>query len=440
MGSLCRDKRGQQTCVERLKPAEGGIRHRTRVTIRWESTRLQNQRRPGPRYKYLMEIDRELEWPFRGWLDQVRNRTVIGWAYDCERPGRRLVVSICVNSQPAGIALANLPRPDVAAAGFGDGFSGFRFVVPETIERIHSVRVSVVDAGRDLISSTDSVCQRTNGPIPAEWRADGHLCLPSFFLLGAAKSATTSLYFYLSQHPEICMADPKEPLYFEAEFDCGLAYYFNRYFSHWRGERIVGEARHRNLYLPYVAGRIFAYNPRAKLLAILRNPVVRAVSHWWHGYSRNIERSSFRDAIAADWHRISGGFRMETPSERELHSQVLNLEGRVPFRTYVDSGYYDEQLQRYIDLFGRESLHIVLFEDLARNPADVMAGIFRFLGADSKFATSLNYTKANISTPGALQQVDSATLEWLRAHYRSHNRRLESLMNLSLDAWEFPSL
>ena len=98
--------------------------------------------------------------------------------------------------------------------------------------------------------------------MPPEWTAGTRHLQPSLFVLGAAKSATTALHDYLGQHPDIFMSDPKEPFYFEAEYGLGSAFYFQRYFSNWRGERIVGESRHRNLYLPYVPDRIYSTTPK----------------------------------------------------------------------------------------------------------------------------------------------------------------------------------
>jgi hypothetical protein len=89
---------------------------------------------------------------------------------------------------------------------------------------------------------------------------------PNFFILGAAKCGTSSLRGYLSRHPEVFMSDPKEPFFFEAEYEKGFDFYWRRYFSDWQGEPAIGEARHRNLFLPYVTKRIAASVPDAKLL------------------------------------------------------------------------------------------------------------------------------------------------------------------------------
>ena len=72
----------------------------------------------------------------------------------------------------------------------------------------------------------------------------------------AAEAGTTSLYYYLSQHPDICMSHPKEPMYFWAEYESGSDFYLGKYFKHWNGQSHVGEASHRNLFFPFVPSRI----------------------------------------------------------------------------------------------------------------------------------------------------------------------------------------
>ena len=94
-----------------------------------------------------------------------------------------------------------------------------------------------------------------------------------FFVLGAAKCGTTSLYYYLNQHPDILMSTPKETLFFEKEYHKGVEYFLNKHFPNYKGEAFLGEGRHRNLYLPYVPERIAASYSDAKLIVILRKGV-----------------------------------------------------------------------------------------------------------------------------------------------------------------------
>lgn len=118
--------------------------------------------------------------------------------------------------------------------------------------------------------------------------------LPSFMVLGAGKAGTTSLYYYLAQHPEVFMCSPKEPPFFQTEYELGAEYYWRTHFRGYRGQRHAGEAAHHNLHRPYVTERIAATVPDASFIVLCRNPIERALSAYWHNVTRGVERSSFR--------------------------------------------------------------------------------------------------------------------------------------------------
>jgi len=375
---------------------------------------------------------------YNGALDRVSNRIVGGWAWDVTSPARHVKVTVLVNDEEIGTTVADRFRQDLAESGIGDGLYSFELVIPERIQRIYHVEV-IADGGEFRLqpSNPTVIAEDSNHPLPEFWKGEaGRFRLPSFFILGAAKCGTTSLHAYLDKHPDIVMSSPKEPFFFEAEYDYGPTFYFNKYFNRWRGESVVGEARHRNLYLPFVPARIYAHNPDAKLIVILRNPAERAVSHWWHWFSRNMEALSLRKALLADWERIRSGACLANADEIDRYARTLDLQGKGIYRTYVDSGYYYDQLTRYIRLFGRERLHILLFEDLVHNPRDAVTQIFKLLDVDPACARWMDYEVFNRSESGMQDHVDQATAEWLIAHYRQHNRKLEDLLHCKLDAWD----
>src|SRR3972149_6925354 len=134
---------------------------------------------------------------------------------------------------------------------------------------------------------------------------------PNFLVLGAAKAGTTSLCHYLAQHPDVFIPEVKEPIFFDAEYERGLDYYWKKYFSRWSGQPAVGEGRVFNLYLPFVPPRIRESIPGAKLIAVLRNPVERAYSHWWHRFSYRDEILPFHEAIRENLSRIARGILFE---------------------------------------------------------------------------------------------------------------------------------
>lgn len=378
---------------------------------------------------------------YAGYLDIVLNRVVLGWAWDASNPDRAVTVRVTINGVRAGDVLANRFRRDLRDHKIGDGRHGFEFPVPGDIEGIDSIEAHVADSSFRLIHSAPEVIHPTsNRPLPAEWRpVAGKHPFPSFFILGAAKSGSTSLHYYLSECKGVLMSNPKEPYFFEADFERGAAYYFNGFFAHWSGQRAVGEARHRNLYEPHVPSRIHQYNPDAKLIAILRNPSERAVSHWWHWYSRGIEKLSLRDALLSDLDRVQ-----QDPSDRSgpafaaSYVQALREGREADLRTYLDSGYYMEQIGRYIRLFGADRLHVVLFDDLVNEPARTMAAVLRFLDLDPAQASEISYPVCNESAAGMAEHADAEIMPWLVAHYAMHNRRLAAYLGRSLDSWDKP--
>jgi len=205
---------------------------------------------------------------------------------------------------------------------------------------------------------------------------------PNFFVIGAAKSGTTSLYNYLAQHPDIYMSPVKEPNYFsflgeppnfsgppantdnsffrdrlrreKYEFSVTSLRDYEQLFSGVRGETAIGESSVSYLYFPAVANRIKERVPSAKLIVILRNPVSRAYSKYQQ-FRRDASEPlvSFAEALAAEPGRIRKNWS--------------------PTWFYADRGFYYRQLRTYYELFERNQIHISLYEDFCSNPRGQLA-------------------------------------------------------------------
>lgn len=283
---------------------------------------------------------------------------------------------------------------------------------------------------------------------------------PNFFILGAAKSGTTSLHYYLSQHPDIYISNPKEPPFFQSEYEKGLDYYWRTYFSGWNGEPIIGEAAPRNLYLPYVAQRIRDSFPGARLIVILRNPVTRIYSAWWMNVSLGLESLTFEQAVRESYRRIIENY----PDQVDYR----NNESRVRYRWYLDMGHYAEQLQRYYKLFPKSQIRVYLFDELISNPSSLLCDIFDFLGAQS-ITTTIDLTPRNTSVSktmvpffvagrrfrldtilppririllrnhllrfGRAPIMSDDIRMWLQNYYNPHNQRLAQLLGRDLSGW-----
>jgi hypothetical protein len=207
---------------------------------------------------------------------------------------------------------------------------------------------------------------------------------PDFFIVGAPKSGTTSLYDYLSGHPDIYMSPVKEPFYFCPDVLGGAP----RRFSHPADEasylalfdgagraRRAGEASTRYLVSRVAAELIRDFNPAARAIAMLRNPIDMIYALHGERVSLGLEPiENFSDALDADVDRRAG---------RRLPAGANPL-GAV----YRDTGMYSQQIERWFDALGRDRVLIVVFDDFAVNPARELERVLSFLGVDSSYQPS----------------------------------------------------
>ena len=195
---------------------------------------------------------------------------------------------------------------------------------------------------------------------------------PNFFIVGAARAGTSSLYHYLRRHPDVFMSPVKEPHYF-AHVNPGperLRYLpirlfpreeqYLRLFEGARGHPVVGEASTGYLYDPEAPARIRERAPDARIVALLRDPVERAYSHYLLHVAGGTQHQPFYDALVEDSRRCPKG----------LGYSYL----------YVERGLYHQQVRRYLDTFGPERVRVYLYEDLAADASGVVRDVCAFLG------------------------------------------------------------
>jgi hypothetical protein len=181
------------------------------------------------------------------------------------------------------------------------------------------------------------------------------------------RSGTTSVAQALAEHPDVFMPPGKEIHFFDQRFDLGVEWYRAR-FAGARGQAAIGEATPRYMYDPRAVARMADVIPDARLVAILRNPVDRAYSHWQHERARGREDLPFAGAVDAEPHRLE--------SEDAI---------RASHFAYLDRGRYLGQLRRVCRHFPREALHVVIFERFRESPEPAYAALCRFLGVDEGF-------------------------------------------------------
>ncbi len=223
------------------------------------------------------------------------------------------------------------------------------------------------------------------------------MTLPNFLVIGAPKAGTTSLYYYLKQHPQIFMPR-KEPDFFALEGE-KLEYpgpdetfkiqkqtthidSYRHLFNSVTNEIAIGEVSPIYLYTEKAPLRIKHYIPETKLIAILRDPVERAFSHYLYWASQGWESETdfdFARAIKEEPSRIQNGWHAN------WH--------------YVNIGFYYQQLQRYFNLFKHERIKIYLYEDLLNDEQTVLRDIFEFLEVNIDFMPNLSKTHNKTKVP-----------------------------------------
>jgi hypothetical protein len=195
-----------------------------------------------------------------------------------------------------------------------------------------------------------------------------------FLVIGAQKSGTTSLFRYIHRHPSLYLPAQKETHFFsnESRFSKGLRWQIETYFSDADENKLWGEVCPS--YLGYGAApeRIHAACPDVKLVAILRNPIDRAYSHYRMAVRRETEDRPFRQVVEELYRS-----RAQRPESKRGRSSDL------PYM--LEFSRYGKALERYLRYFGREQFLILFQEDLAARPDEVLLQLFSFLEVDTGY-------------------------------------------------------
>ena len=197
-------------------------------------------------------------------------------------------------------------------------------------------------------------------------------------ILGAQKCGTTALSHFLSQHPEIAMASPKEPHLFDSagyssewtveQIDAR----YRRFFLHCKGGELRGEATPVYLYFPEIARELKRYNPELKCIVLLRDPVERAISNYYMERTRKREPFPLWLALLCEPIRL-----LRCPDARAPRSLA-----RV--YSYRRRGLYSLQLRNLYRYFDRECVLIVDNGELRKHHDMVLRRIFAFLGVSEE--------------------------------------------------------
>jgi len=212
---------------------------------------------------------------------------------------------------------------------------------------------------------------------------------PTFFIVGTPKAGTTSLYYYLDEHPEIFMSPIKEPNFFSHIEIIGQNLYYKeksigdreRYenlFEAVTTEKVIGEASVSYLFYKKTPERIKEEVPEARIIVILRNPIDRGFSHFLMDQRLGLVNFSFEDIVF-----------------KRIHHPMIDLY----YQQFIEIGFYHDQVKRYFDVFGKEQVRVFLTEDLKNNLERVVLDVYDFLNIEDKRLPNLDRKHNVYRTP-----------------------------------------
>ena len=193
-------------------------------------------------------------------------------------------------------------------------------------------------------------------------------CLPNFIVIGAAKSATTSLAKIMKKHKDIHFSSAKEPKFFGRNYLRGWDWY-GHFFETGRDQLLRGEASTMYSSSSYE----FQYTPQLihhhlgliKLIYVVRHPIKRLISHWRHYRGKHPDCPNFEDLL-----------------------RVKSMRKRI-----VDASLYHQQLTRYLKFFPADLIHCMIYEDLISKPKATLSQMFKFLGVKPRLGKVLRKGK-----------------------------------------------
>lgn len=221
---------------------------------------------------------------------------------------------------------------------------------------------------------------------------------PDFFIVGAFKAGTTALYEYLRAHPQVFMSVPKEPMYFGRD----LTPRYRRmtedeYLALFRDaadDQRAGEASPWYLYSTSAAREIADFQPGAQAIVMLRNPVdVMYAQHGQLVFNRREDLTDFAAALDAEEQRRRG---------ERIPAGAIRPEALF----YRHSVRFTEQLRRYVDVFGRDRVRVIVFDDLVADPRAVYRSTLEFLRVDPTVEVDLSvYNPSRRPRSGVVQRL-----------------------------------
>lgn len=216
---------------------------------------------------------------------------------------------------------------------------------------------------------------------------------PNLFIVGAPKCGTTSLHFYLNQHPDVFLCEPKEPNYYNTDLIRTNRIKKQDYFELYNdtNAKYIGEATPLYLMSKDAPLNIKKDSPNAKIIIAIRKPSDLLFSAYYQNkYNLIEEASSFEEAINDEENRIKNLKDTKTgePIDRLIYSRFV---------------HFTVQISRYFETFGRENVHVIIFDELKRNTEIEVRKVLDFLSIDNK--AEINFSIQNVHKTNKSQLI-----------------------------------
>lgn len=252
------------------------------------------------------------------------------------------------------------------------------------------------------------------------------MSFPHFIIVGAQRCGTTSLFYYLSQHPELLLSSKKEIHYFDRHYQRGSRWY-ESFFPKTLGHKKTGEASPNYLLSRHAARRIARDLPEARLIVLLRNPIDRAYSHFQGKRVMGVEPlATFEQALEQE------AVRTQVAAQRLATDANYYSASHRNF-SYIARGMYFQQIRFWLDECDRSRMLFVKSENLFREPTTQLELIHRFLGIAPVRPADL--TPKGVGRLGTREYppIREETRAWLTEVFRNDVRRLARVVGPEFD-------
>lgn len=244
--------------------------------------------------------------------------------------------------------------------------------------------------------------------------------MPHFIIIGAMKCGTSTLYRNLVELPYITPAIKKEVHFFDKKYELGLDWYRDHFplLLDYKENYVTGEASPRYIIHPDVPKRVFETMPQVKLIALLRNPIDRAYSHYHHMSRKGKDTLSFEDAITKEMEEFNNNMEKALENYKTLST------------SYLTRGVYADQLKRWMNLFPKEQFLILKSEDFFTDPQIGFKQVTDFLDLPN-----WEYTDHKQWNVGSYSKMEDHLRKRLTEFFRPHNQRLYEFLGRDF-GWE----